>query len=240
MTDHEVTPREANEAFLELGKIVLGDKPLPQILEHVLRIAQRVLGTADASITLIANDRPSTVAFTSDRAVALDERQYEAERGPCLDAAASGDVISVPKMASDTRWKSFSESALKQGIGSSLSIPLPIQRQVLGALNLYGAEPDAFDDEMAHLARTFAGHAAVAVANAQLYESTALLAEQMQQAMATRAVIEQAKGILMREYSCDADEAFDRLVRMSQESHHKLREVAQLLVDQISGGPAAN
>jgi AmiR/NasT family two-component response regulator len=84
------------------------------------------------------------------------------------------------------------------------------------------------------MAETFAGHAAVAVANAHLYETTAALADQMKQAMATRAVIEQAKGIIMRDRGCTADDAFDALVKLSQEAHVKLREVAQRLVDQTT------
>ena len=74
----------------------------------------------------------------------------------------------------------------------------------------------------------------MAVANAHLYETTAALAQQMKEAMANRAVIEQAKGIIMRDRGCSADEAFDALALLSQQSHTKLREVAQRLVDQVS------
>jgi GAF domain-containing protein len=113
-------------------------------------------------------------------------------------------------------------------------MPLPVQRNVTGARNFYASRTDAFDEEAITLAETFAGHAAVAVANAHLYETTAALAEQMRQAMQSRAVIEQAKGIIMRERNCTADEAFNILVQLSQQSHRKLREVAQMLVEQVS------
>ena len=231
-SDH--SPPQANEAFLELGKIVLGDEPLPQILERVVHLAKHILPPPiEASITLVDRDRPSTVAFTGDVAMALDERQYEEDRGPCLDAAASGQKVVIIDMRSDTRWPKFADSAVTYGIASSLSIPLPVQRQVTGALNFYATSPDAFNDQAVQLAETFAAHAAVAVANAHLYESTAILAEQMQQAMATRAVIEQAKGIIMRDNNCTPDEAFDKLVRLSQQSHRKLHDIAQMLVTQI-------
>jgi GAF domain-containing protein len=225
------TPPEANEAFVRLGKIVLGDQPLPDILERVVHIAKGVVpAPVEASITLIAGDEPSTVGFTNDTALALDERQYENETGPCLDAAASGTRISIPDMAIESRWPQFAKDASSRGVRSSLSIPLPVQRNVAGALNFYATETDAFTDQAVELAETFAAHAAVAVANAHLYETTAALAEQMQQAMASRAVIEQAKGIIMRDRKCNADDAFDALVEISQESHLKLREVAQRLV----------
>jgi GAF domain-containing protein len=236
LTSDQTSP-EPNEAFLELGKIVLGDQPLPKILERVVHLAKQILPRpTEASITLVAGDEePTTVAFTNDVALALDERQYETDRGPCLQAAASGSLVRIRDMANDARWPKFAESAVNRGIRSSLSVPLPVQQHVTGALNFYASVIDAFDDETTNLAETFAAHAAVALANAQLYESTARLAEQMLQAMATRAVIEQAKGIIMRDNNCTPDEAFERLVQLSQQSHLKVRDVAHMLVVQVSG-----
>jgi GAF domain-containing protein len=233
-SDHRSPP--ANEAFDELGRIVLGDDPLPQILERVVHLATQVLTEpAEASITLIAGDDPATVGFTGETALELDERQYESDAGPCLDAAASGQRVVISDMQSETRWPRFTADAVKLGIRSSLSIPLPVQRNVTGALNFYATDRGGFSDETIELAETFAAHAAVAVANAHLYNATAALAEQMKQAMETRAVIEQAKGIIMCDRRCNADEAFNALVKLSQEAHIKLREVAQRLVEQTAG-----
>ena len=116
------------------------------------------------------------------------------------------------------------------GAGSSLSIGLPIEDQVIGALNVYAEKVYAFDDDAIVLAQTFAGYAAVALANAHLYDTTATLAQQMQAAMESRAVIEQAKGIIMGERRCTADEAFAILTKVSQDSNRKLRDVAAALV----------
>jgi GAF domain-containing protein len=230
------TSQPADQVFAQLGKIVLGEHPLPQILERVVHLAsQMVPGAVHASITVIAGDEPATLAFTGDVAIALDERQYEDEAGPCLASAQAGQMVYVSDISSETRWPRFATAAKEREILSSLSMPLPVQRNVTGALNFYAGDTNAFDDEAIALAETFAGHAAVAVANAHLYETTAALAEQMRQAMQSRAVIEQAKGILMRDRGCSADEAFDALVHLSQESHRKLRDVAQLLVDQVTG-----
>jgi GAF domain-containing protein len=224
-----------DEAFAELGKIVLGEQPLPQILEQVVHLAKAMLPIeTEASITLIAGDEPATLAFTGPVAIALDERQYEDDAGPCLASAQAGHVIIVPNISAETRWPKYGEHAAANGICSSLSVPLPVQRNVTGAMNFYAADVDAFDNGTIDLAQTFAGHAAVAVANAHLYETTAALAENMRRAMATRAVIEQAKGIVMRDRHCSADEAFDVLVRMSQRSHVKLREVAKRVVDHVT------
>jgi GAF domain-containing protein len=235
----DTSPSEPSEAFLALGRIVLGDRPLPEIVEEVVHIAKQTMPMSlEASITLVGEDEAKTVGFTGPIAIELDERQYEDESGPCLDAAQSGQLISIPDMAGESRWPQFADSARQQGVRSSLSVPLPMQQQVTGALNFYALEPDAFDSDAVRLGEAFAAQAAVAVGNAHLYESTAQLARQMQDAMSTRAVIEQAKGILMRERNCTADDAFNILVRLSQEAHVKLRDVAHQLVDHVTSGGA--
>ncbi|MBB5111303.1 AmiR/NasT family two-component response regulator [Micromonospora echinospora] len=111
-----------------------------------------------------------------------------------------------------------------------MSIALPIQEAVTGALNLYGSSAHAFDQSSIDLAEEFAAYAAVALANAHLYESTSTLAQQMREAMRSRAVIEQAKGIIMGQRRCSADEAFTLLAKLSQDTNRKLRDVAEALV----------
>ena len=237
MEDEASNGNGLEAAFAQLSRIVLGDEPLPSILERVVRLAKEVLPVdCEASITLLSSNGPTTVAFTGEPAMALDERQYEAERGPCLDAAAGGERLLIRDVTAESRWPRYTEAAGANKIQCSLSVPLPIQRDVTGALNFYARDVDAFSDESIDLAETFAAQAAVAVANAHLYEATAALAQQMQEAMANRAVIEQAKGIIMHERGCTADEAFDALVRLSQQSHIKLRDVALRLVDETTQG----
>jgi GAF domain-containing protein len=231
-------PIEPSDAFAALLGIVLGEEPLPGILDRLVQIACQVLPVeVEASITLLDRDDATTVASSHAVAVRLDGRQYDDKRGPCLEAAATGERILIRDMRSDVRWPRFSAAATEAGVLCSLSIPLPVQRQGPGALNFYAASPDAFGEDAIELAETFGAHVAVAVANAQLYETTATLAEQMKQAMATRAVIEQAKGIVMRDRGCSADEAFEALALLSQQTHTKLRDVAQKLVDQVSQAP---
>ena len=228
---------KATDALAQLSLVVLGDEPLPAILERLVRIACQVLPLeVQASITLVSGDDATTVGSTAELAATLDERQYDDQRGPCLDAATAGERVLIADMRQESRWPQFASSAVDAGVLSSLSMPLPIQRQVTGALNFYAAVRNAFSDETIELAELFATHAAVAVGNAHLYETTAARAEQMKQAMATRAVIEQAKGIIMRDRGCTPDEAFDTLAHMSQQSHTKLRDVAQKLVDEASRG----
>jgi GAF domain-containing protein len=222
---------DPTDAFAELGRIKLSDTDLDGVLGKIAGLARRAIPGADeVSVTLVRGSGAHTAAFTGDVALALDELQYEMGHGPCLDAAASSATLSVPEMSSETRWPGWARRSLDVGVSSSLSIGIPIQDAVTGALNVYATKPRAFDDDAVALAQTFAGYAAVALANAHLYDATAVLAEQMRAAMESRAVIEQAKGIIMAERRCTADDAFKILTKLSQESNRKLRDVSAALV----------
>jgi GAF domain-containing protein len=225
---------DAQAAFDELARLVLSEQTMEGLLSRVAELARGVVpGAAEVSVTLVGKDKATTVVSTGDVALALDERQYADETGPCLDAAQGATVASIPDMRSETRWPRFAAAAVGKGVLSSLSTPIPLQQYTNGALNMYGLEVDAFDEEAMALATSFASYAGVALANMHLYESTRTLAEQLQTAMESRAVIEQAKGVLMAQRSCSAEEAFDVLVHLSQQSNRKLRDVAQALVDSI-------
>ena len=115
---------------------------------------------------------------------------------------------------------------------STLSLPLVVAGDGLGALNIYSRQPGAFSDAGQAVGAAFASYAAVALANARVYWRTQRLAGQLQEALSTRGVIEQAKGILIAEQGCTADEAFRLLVRASQRRHEKLHDVAAGIVEQ--------
>jgi GAF domain-containing protein len=218
-------------AFAELAQLKLGDGDLQDVLARIAELARQTLpAAADASVTLVEPDRAYTVAFTGPLALNLDETQYENDCGPCLEVAQSSGTVAIADMAAETRWPRFARQALADGVRSSLSVALPMQEAVMGALNIYATRAGAFDGDAVVVARAFAGYAAVAIANARLYETTATLAEDMRRAMETRAVIEQAKGILIAQQHCTPERAFELLTRLSQATHRKLRDCAADLV----------
>ena len=232
----DIEPLDPTEAFARLGRLKLDESDLNGVLETVADLAKRTIpGAAEVSVTLVRSQKAQTAAFTGDLALRLDESQYETGRGPCLDASAAASTISVPDMTGERRWPHWTASARENGVGSSVSIGLPIQDTVTGALNIYATEPNAFDSDAVVVARTFASYAAVALANAHLYDATATLAQQLQAAMESRAVIEQAKGIIMSDRRCTADEAFAILTKLSQDTNRKVRDVASALVRNAEG-----
>jgi GAF domain-containing protein len=228
----------SQQAFAELGRIRLSETDLDGVLSRVAQLAKQTIdGAAEVSVTLLTGDAAHTATFTGDLARTLDEGQYRDERGPCLDAAATAGSFTITDTATEQRWPAFARRAHQAGVRSALAIGLPVQEAVTGALNIYGVIPDAFDDDTIMAAQTFAGYAAVALANATSYDATATLARQMREAMEHRSVIEQAKGILMADRRCSADQAFRLLTKLSQDSNRKLRDVAAALVDQVAHTP---
>jgi GAF domain-containing protein len=228
--------RDPRTAFAELSKIMLGEQPLSASLERVAELAKETIpGAAEVSVTLMQDAKVATVVFTGPLASQLDERQYEAGFGPCMDAALSGGTVTIADTADSAAYPDFGRIAHRRGITHTMSIGLPVARQTIGALNIYGTGA-AFDETTLELAVAFASYAAVAVANAGVYATTASLAANLQRALESRAVIDQAKGILMGRHGTSADEAFEVLAKQSQASNRKVRDIAAALVDEVTRG----
>jgi GAF domain-containing protein len=228
---------KVDAAFAELSGRSVGDEPLNDVLHRTAALAKSVLRVPiEASVTLVGPGGATTPAFTGQPAYDLDETQYALGYGPCLASAEAGQLVKIPDIATETRWPAFTEAALARNIRSTLSVPLPVQRQVIGALNLYAEELAVFDSATEVIAERFGAYAAVAIAHTHLYLSASELADQMAQAMASRAVIEQAKGVLIAQRKCSADEAFDILVNLSQTTHRKLRDVAAAVIEHVTSG----
>ena len=141
MTDRQ--PMDPTEAFAELSRIKLSETDVDGVLRKIAELAERTVpGSDEVSVTLVRGKGAYTATYTGDVALALDKVQYELGAGPCLDAAASGDSLSLVDMSTETRWPQFAARALEAGIHSSLSMGMPIQENVGGALNIYAVKPD--------------------------------------------------------------------------------------------------
>ncbi|WP_170047283.1 ATP-binding protein [Couchioplanes caeruleus] len=162
------------EAFAELGRIRLADPDVDTLLVKITQLAKRsIAGASEVSITLLQGDQAHTAAVTGELARKLDERQYESGHGPCLDASVGTTILSVPDIASEDRWPDWTATARQAGVGSSLSIGLPMREEAACGLNIYATEAHAFDDDAITLAQTFAGFAAVGLANAHPHQTPA-------------------------------------------------------------------
>jgi GAF domain-containing protein len=214
-----------------LGRVVLVDRELSDVLSEITRIARRAVPAAEAcSVTLIRDERGFTAAFDGQMAMDADEMQYERGYGPCLDAGRAGQIFLIEDMRIDDRWPDYARQVAAHGVLSSLSIPLPFQGATVGALNNYASRPGAFSDDDVVLGETVAAWVAVAVGNAEAAFRTNHDLVGLRAAMASRAVIEQAKGILMERHKVTEDQAFTILTHASQRTNVKLRDIASDLV----------
>jgi GAF domain-containing protein len=226
-------PESAAEALLQLGRLSLRELSMESLLQTVAELARSVLpGEPESSVTLLVRGVPSTVASTGRLALDLDEVQYERGHGPCLHAASTGEAVEIADTRSDERWPDYARRAVEHGNLSSLSVPLVIDEdeRVFGALNLYARKPEAFDDESRTAAMAFGPYAAVAAGNVHAYQTARTMADHLQAAMENRAVIEQAKGVLMERFKVTPDHAFRLLAVASMNANRKLRHVADELV----------
>ena len=218
-----------------LFNVLLPDAPLTDILTRISTMAARAVPTsAFASITVPKGGSGESPVCTDGRVPIVDQVQYDHDDGPCLRSLRTGQVITVDDMATDSRWPWFSEVAMAQGIRSSVSVPMDVagnREDVIGALNIFSADPEGFNAETIRALESFAHQAAIVMANARAYWGAVELAEQLQRAMESRATIEQAKGILMAQSRITPDEAFQLLVRASQRENRKLREIAAGIVE---------
>jgi GAF domain-containing protein len=224
-------PDRTAEALERLGNLALHEQSMESVLQTVVELAKQVLpGNPEASVSMVERGRPSTTSSTAQLAVDLDETQYDRGYGPCLEAAYSGKVVEITDTATEQRWADYCRVAAARGNRSSLSTPLPIQEDVSGALNVYAREPHAFDDDARTAAQRFAPYAAVAVANMHAYQNARDMAANLRIALESRAVIDQAKGILMERHRLTADAAFQALASVSMRTNRKVRDVAEKLV----------
>jgi GAF domain-containing protein len=229
------TPGGAAE-LMQLAALMLTAADLDEALVEVTRVSVRAVEAADGcSVTMRVNGVPTAPAADDDWATRLDKMQFVEQEGPCLDCLREGVVTRVRDLGDDGRFPSWGPRAVEEGARSALSLPLTADGRTVGALNLYSRRPAAFGPQELAFGQLLAAHASLGVQAAAAYYSSRDLAEQMRRALESRAVIDQAKGVLMARQGCRADLAFDLLVRESQRSNRKLRDVAQELVDGVAG-----
>ena len=237
MSDQPVTT-----SLAALSRYLLGDLTVSETLTHVAALIQDAIpAVRSVGLTLNIDGRDRTPIFTNELSPEIDKAQYDADDGPCLTAFREGHVATIDDTAETGRWPAFRAAALEHGIRSTLSLPLLVDAErAVGAMNLYAVDVRAFSAADRHTGELFAAQAAVVLANAQSYWDAQDLSESLGQAMASRAVIEQAKGILIGAQGIPADEAFDMLVKASQRENTKLRDVAGRIVENaVKRGPRA-
>jgi GAF domain-containing protein len=228
-------PTETTTAYGDLLGVLVESPNVEVFLDLAVRLAaDTVVPGSACGLTVRRDGRSYTAAASSKLASQLDEFQYGADEGPCLEALRTGRVIEVGDLANEQRWNEYRPHALAHGVASGLSVPMQVDGQVIAALNWYAVGSFTFLGPARRKVEGFARHCAAALTVSLRQAEQAEVHLQLREAMAARTVIDQAIGILMAQQRCAADEAFELLRGASQHRNRKLREVAVDVVTRVS------
>ncbi len=224
-------PDELWRSVADLSGLLLSEEDQETTLRRVADLAVRSITDCDAvGVTLFRAGKATTRAATGGLVYEIDHYQYDIREGPCLSAIQDQQMIEVEDMDTEMRWPRFCKHAAERGTHSSISFPLLVRGEPLGALNLYARRPRAFNPADHETGAMFATQAAVALANAQTYAASVALAQGLRYALDSRAVIDQAMGILIGRNGYSTELAFQSLRVTSQYENQKLRHVAEEIV----------
>lgn len=224
----------------ELDRSQATGASVQEYLQAVVERTAEVVGVPGSfSISVMLYGQPVTVA-TSDRlAWEADQVEFDAVDGPCVESMATGALCTDIDLEAETRWPAWAAMANLIGFRSAAAVPGALGPSDWLALNLYSVEPDAFPAATVHRAERFLAEVARTLPVALRLSEQNRLVAQLQEALASRATIDQALGVLMAQNRCSRDDAFGILRRASQHRNVKLRDVAAAVINRFTGHPAS-
>ena len=228
---------ELSVAHRELQHLLLDGSDIAEFLQKLAALTAALVSGSSCGIMMRRDHLVSTAASSDAFALTMDEIQFGRGKGPCLQALHSKKTVQVPTLVGETRWGDFSIRALAAGVGSVLSVALATDGEAVGALNLYSSLPGSYDAAEVTRVELFAEQAATALTLMIRRSETVELEIQLREALATRAVIDQALGIVMAQRRITAVDAFAILRESSQLNNRKLSEIAAEIITTMTGHP---
>jgi GAF domain-containing protein len=222
----EVSLHDVHQALRELGKLRFGELRVEDAISQVVQTTHTMFGVDGAGLMLVDDEQHlRKVAASDDRFAHLEDLQIRHQEGPCIDAFDTKELISAEDLASEQRWPTFSKAAVGRKVGAVLASPLPYNQAAVGVVAVLSEQrhPWSPEGELALLA--FTDMAALFIASMMQGERQSELAAQLQGALDSRKVIEQAKGMLMGQKGISAREAYAELRARARSERRKLRAV---------------
>jgi transcriptional regulator with GAF, ATPase, and Fis domain len=221
------------EAFVDLADTLVDQY---DIVEFMHRLSDHCVALLDAGAAglLLADHRGnlSVIAASAEQSRLLELFQLQNDEGPCMDCYRTGEPISVGDLAAESqRWPRFSQAASDQGFRSVHALPMRLREEVIGTLNLFGTQVGSMTAADLRVAQALADVATIGILQERSIQRAEVLAEQLQTALNSRVVIEQAKGLLSANGSLSMDEAFQRLRSYARNNNRRLSELANDLVE---------
>lgn len=216
-------------AFVDLADTLVSDFDVADLMHRLVENSVRLLNVSEAGL-LLSDQRGSlhVMASTTEKTRLLELFQLQAEDGPCLDCYRTGRPVFSDDLASETRrWPTFSPVALETGYRAVHTFPMRLRESTIGALNLFNTRPGPMASDDSHIAQALADIATIGLLQERAIQESGVVVAQLEGALSSRVVIEQAKGVLSEQGGVSMDEAFQHLRARARDSNRRLAEVAR-------------
>jgi GAF domain-containing protein len=227
-------PETLLDSLERFAAALTGGYGIGDVLHNLTEEMAEVLSLAGAGVTLIQDGRQRFVTAAVEAIATVERAQENSQKGPCVDAVAARAPVAVPNLAAadaSTRWPGYTAVATTAGIRAVAGIPMLAEGAAIGAVNLYDSQPRDWTHEDLRVATIFASIATGYLTHASTADQQQRTNEQLQQALNTRLVIEQAKGVLATKLETTVDDAFERLRKYARANRARIYDVARAVVD---------
>ena len=228
------TSRESRlaEAFVTLADTLVTDFDIADLFHDLAGACVELLEVTAAGLMLVdASGRLRVMSSSSERSRLLELMEIQNDEGPCLDCHREGRPVIVADLAAQrARWPSFAEEAMRVGFGAVYALPMRLRSDTIGALNLFHRDPDTITEATLRIGQALADVATIAILQQRAARAREELAQQLQTALNSRVIIEQAKGVLAERQHADMSTAFSLLRGHARSTHQQLSEVARAVV----------
>jgi GAF domain-containing protein len=220
--------QQVSRAFVALADTLAADFDIADFLDMLVERTTELLAVSAAAVILVGTgDKLEVLASSSQRAELLELFAVQTEGGPCIDCIRTGDPVTCTDLKSrPRRWLRFADAAQECGFRAVHAVPMRLREQTIGVLTLLGTDPGALDDDHLRLGQAMADVATIAILQHRAIEQSERVTGELQTALNTRVVIEQAKGILAERGGLSTDEAFTRLRDYARAHNLRLTELA--------------
>ena len=227
------------DVFIEMADTLVDDFDVLDFLHTLTERCVQLLGVTAAGLMVTDGaGRLRVVAASSERTRLLELFELQTDEGPCVECFHSAAAVSVENLPTAGRWPRFTAAASEVGFAAVHALPMRLRSDVVGALNLFGTEPGALDREKLRIGQALADIATVGLLQQRAIRARDVLTEQLQAALNSRVLIEQAKGLLAERLQIDVEQAFTILRSTARNRNQRLSDLAQALVDGTEGAQA--
>jgi GAF domain-containing protein len=228
------TERLLAQTFVELADTLVADFDVVDFLHTLVNRTAELFDAAETGV-MLGDQRGGlrVMASSSERARLLELFELQNEQGPCLDSFKSGAPVNGEDLLNEDRWPLFTAEAIEAGFRSVHSLPLRFRSEVIGALNLFRTQPGLLAEEELEGAQAMADIATISILQERALREAKVLADQLQRALNSRVIIEQAKGVLAERAQVNLDDAFNMLRSYARNNNRRLHDVATAVVSSL-------